>query len=296
MGGDILIPLAILAGLGLLFGVILSIAYKQFKVYEDPRIGIVEEMLPNANCGACGVPGCRAFAEQVINEGTNPAKCTVSSEEGIDKIAGFLGIDASQEVKFVARLLCAGGIKEAHNLAGYKGGMSTCRGEAVVVGGSKDCSWGCLGLGDCEVACDFDAIAMSDNGLPVVIAEKCTACNDCVEVCPKDLFVLMPVTQKLLVQCKSLLEGDLAESKCSVACTGCSRCAADSAPGVIEIIDNLAVVNYELNDLTTPLAIKRCPTDAIVWLEGSNQFDLAKDIDLPLGRVEEVIEKEVYYQ
>ena len=128
MGGDVLIPLAILAGLGLLFGVILSLAYKQFKVYEDPRIDIVEEMLPNANCGACGVPGCRAFAEQVINEGTNPAKCTVSSEDGIQAIAGFLGVNASQEVKYVARLLCAGGIKEAHNLAGYKGGMSSCRG------------------------------------------------------------------------------------------------------------------------------------------------------------------------
>ena len=296
MGGDVLIPLAILSGLGLLFGVILSIAYKQFKVYEDPRIDIVEGMLPNANCGACGVPGCRAFAEQVIIEGTNPAKCTVSSEDGIQAIAGFLGIEASQEDKYVARLLCAGGIKEAHNLAGYKGGMSSCRGEAVVVGGSKDCSWGCLGLGDCEEVCDFSAISMSDNGLPVVDSEKCTACNDCVEVCPKELFVLMPVSQKLLVQCKSLLEGDLAESKCSVACTGCSRCAADSAPGVIEIIDNLAVINYELNDLTTPLAIKRCPTDAIVWLEGDNQFELAEDIELPLGRVEEVIEKEVYYQ
>jgi H+/Na+-translocating ferredoxin:NAD+ oxidoreductase subunit B len=296
MGVDVLIPLVVLTGLGLLFGVILSLAYKKFKVYEDPRLGIVEEMLPSANCGACGVPGCRAFAEQVINEGTNPAKCTVSSEEGINKIAQFLGIEASAEVKYVARLLCAGGIKEAHNLAGYKGGMSTCRGEAVVVGGSKDCSWGCLGLGDCETVCDFDAISMSDNGLPVVDAENCTACNDCVEECPKDLFELMPVYQKLIVQCRSLLEGDLAESKCTVACTGCSRCVADSAPGAIEIVDNLAVINYELNDLTTAFATKRCPTDAIVWLSGDNQFELAQEIDLPLGRVEEAIEREVYYQ
>jgi H+/Na+-translocating ferredoxin:NAD+ oxidoreductase subunit B len=296
MGVDVLIPLTVLTGLGLLFGVILSIAYKQFKVYEDPRLDIVEEMLPSANCGACGVPGCRAFAEQVINEGTNPAKCTVSSADVISNIAGFLGVEASQEDKYVARLLCAGGIKEAHNLAGYKGGMSTCRGEAIVVGGSKDCSWGCLGLGDCEVACDFDAITMNANGLPVVDAENCTACNDCVEECPKDLFELMPMHQKLIVQCRSLLEGDLAESKCSVACTGCSRCVADSAPGVIEIIDNLAIINYKLSDLATPLATKRCPTDAIVWLAGDNQFELAQDIELPLGRVGEVVEKEVYYQ
>jgi H+/Na+-translocating ferredoxin:NAD+ oxidoreductase subunit B len=296
MQGDILIPLAILAGLGLLFGIILSLANKTFKVFEDPRIDIVEEMLPSANCGACGVPGCRAFAEAVVNEGTNPAKCTVSSKDGITLIADYLGVEASEEEKIVARLLCAGGIKEAHNLASYKGGMSTCRGEAVVVGGSKDCSWGCLGLGDCDIACDFDAITMNDNGLPVVETEKCTACNDCVEVCPKGLFKLMPVGQKLIVQCRSLLEGDLAESKCSVACTGCSRCVADSAPGVIEMIDDLAVINYELNELTSPVAVKRCPTDAIVWLEGNDQFGQRIKSNLPLGRVEEVIDKEVYYQ
>ena len=296
MGGDILIPLAILAGLGLLFGVILSLAYKQFKVYEDPRLDILEEMLPNANCGACGAPGCRAFAEEVINHDVNPAKCTVSSEEGIDRIANFLGVEVSLEEKKVARLLCAGGINEAHNLANYKGGISTCRGEAVVVGGSKDCSWGCLGLGDCEVACDFEAISMSSNGLPVVDTVKCTACNDCVEVCPKDLFQLMPIGQKLIVQCKSLLEGDLAESKCSVACTGCSRCVADSAPGVIEIADNLAIVDYSLNELTTPHSVNRCPTGAIIWLDDDNQFSIAEETDLPLGRVEETIEKDVYYQ
>ncbi len=296
MEGDILIPLAILAGLGLLFGVILSLAYKQFKVFEDPRIDIVEEMLPNSNCGACGEPGCRAFAEKVVNKTTNPAKCTVSSEDGITKIADYLGVEASKEEKVVARLLCAGGINEAHNLANYKGGISTCRGETVVVGGSKDCSWGCLGLGDCETACNFEAILMNTNGLPVVDSDKCTACNDCVEECPKGLFVLMPIGQKLIVQCKSLLEGDLAESKCSVACTGCSRCVADSAPGVIEIIDNLAVVNYELNDLTTAIATKRCPTDAIVWLAGNNQFETAIQTGLPLGRVEEVMDKEEYYQ
>ena len=295
MAGDFLIPVFILTGLGLLFGIVLSIAYRRFKVYEDPRIDEVEEMLPSANCGACGVPGCRAFAETVVNDGTNPAKCTVSSPEGIENIANYLGVEASQEEKRVARLLCAGGITEAHNLARYKGGMKTCRGEAVVVGGSKDCAWGCLGLGDCESVCDFDAIAMNENGLPVVNADSCTACNDCVEVCPKELFTLMPVSQKLIVQCRSLLEGDLAESKCSVACTACARCVMDSSPGVIQIVENLAVINYDANDLTSPVATKRCPTNAIVWLDGKNQFESNIKSSLPLGGVVEVMDKE-YYQ
>ncbi len=296
MIANFVIPLLILVGLGLLFGLILAIAYKKFKVFEDPRIDEVEALLPSANCGACGMPGCRAFAENVVKGNINPAKCTVSSAEGIDDIANYLGVEASNEEKRVARLQCAGGINEAHNLASYKGGMSTCRGESVVVGGSKDCSWGCLGLGDCARACTFGAITMNQDALPVVDAEKCTACNDCVIECPKGLFELMPISQKLIVQCKSLLEGDIAESKCSVACTACSRCVADSAPNVIEIENNLAVVNYKLNALATPKATKRCPTNAIVWLNGLNQFENEVHNELPLGGVEKVFYNEEYYQ
>ncbi len=172
---DFLIPLTIMVGLGLFFATVIAIAYKKLKVVEDPRIDAVDDMLPHANCGACGVPGCRAFAEKVVANELNVAKCTVSSPEGLDLIADYLGLEVSAEEKRVARLLCAGGKNEAHNLADYKGGMSTCRGEAVVAGGSKDCTWGCLGLGDCSIACDFDAIYMNDNGLPVVVTEKCTA-------------------------------------------------------------------------------------------------------------------------
>lgn len=296
MLNTVLIALAILVGLGLLFSTIIAIAYKKLRVEEDPRLDIVEELLPNTNCGACGVPGCRAFAEQLIANKSQPSGCTVSSPAGIEKIAAFLGVDAGESQKQVARLLCAGGINEAHNLANYKGGIGTCRGETVVTAGSKDCSWGCLGLGDCEVACDFDAIFMNDNGLPQVITEKCTACRDCVDICPKGLFVIQPIEERLIVQCKSLLEGDLAESKCSVACTGCARCVADSAPGVIEIKNNLAVINYESN-LCSPEATKRCPTDAIVWLEEDDQFTISDHSELPLGRVEKVADLEgEYYQ
>ncbi len=281
-----LLALAIITGLGTLFGIILAVAYKKLKVEEDPRIDIVEDLLPGSNCGACGVPGCRAFSELLIANEASPSGCTVSSEDGVDKIANFLGVDAGEANKVVARLMCAGGAKEAPNLAEYKGGMSTCRGEAVVNGGSKDCSWGCLGLGDCAVSCGFDALHMNENDIPVVITDKCTSCGDCVDACPKGLFVLMPINQKLLVQCKSLLEGDTAEAKCSVACTGCGRCVADSDADVIKMVNNLAVINFDLNELTAPKATKRCPTNAIVWLDGDDQFAAPTASDLPLGRVE----------
>lgn len=297
MTGEIAIALAILTGLGLLFAFILAVAYKKLKVEEDPRIDKVDDMLPGANCGACGVPGCRAFAEMVVGGEINPGKCTVSSPEGISEIGSYLGIEVVEEEKRVARLLCAGGHREAQNLADYKGGMSTCRGEAIVAGGPKECEWGCLGLGDCEDVCDFDAIAMSSNGLPVVDIEKCTACGDCVDICPKNLFEIMPISRQLIVQCKSLLEGEAATDKCSVACNACGRCASDAHPGVIEIMNNLAIVNYDLNNLASPSAIMRCPTKAIVWLDDFKQFSVATSEFLPLGRVENTeLDTEIYYQ
>ncbi len=294
---EVLTALAILVGLGVFFATVLAVAYKKLRVYEDPRIDVIEEMLPSANCGACGVPGCRAFAEKVVTHELNPGKCTVSSPAGMEQIAAYLGIEASKETKKVARLLCAGGKNEAHNQSEYSGGLATCRGESVVAGGPKECSWGCLGLDDCAEVCDFDAIAMNYNGLPVVDPEKCTACNDCVEVCPKELFVLMPVTQRLIVQCKSLLEGDLAESKCSVACTACARCVADSAPDVISIIDNLAVVNYELNHLTSTQATVRCPTNSIVWLEGEAQFEVGEMRKIKAEKMDTLKDlQDIYFQ
>ncbi|MCB0549064.1 MAG: RnfABCDGE type electron transport complex subunit B [Phaeodactylibacter sp.] len=289
MVNEILIPVGILAGLGLVFAVILAVAYKRLRVEEDPRIDQVEEMLPHANCGACGEPGCRVFAEKVVANAVKISKCTVSSQAAIERIAAYLGVEAGAEEKRVARLLCAGGKREAHSLAEYAGTLRTCRGEAVVTGGPKACAWGCLGLGDCVNVCDFDALYLNEDGLPAVIPDKCTACGDCVEICPKNLFELMPESQKLIVQCKSLLEGSLAESKCSVACTACGRCVADAAPGLIEIRSNLAVVNYELNQLASPEATLRCPTNAIVWVEG-RQFEKRPTVWLPLGRVEKYTE------
>lgn len=282
---EFLVGLSILVGLGLFFAVILAVASIKLKVFEDPRIDEVEDMLPHANCGACGQPGCRAFAELVIAGQTSPAKCTVSSPEAIEKIAGFLGIDAGAEERLVARLRCAGGKAEAYHLAEYHGTLKTCRGESVVNGGPKACTWGCLGLGDCMDVCDFDAIYMNEDGLPVVIPDLCVACGDCVEICPKGLFELLPASQHLYVQCKSELEGDLALTRCSVACTACGKCVADAHPGVLEIHHGVARVLTDQHQMQTREAIQRCPTNAIVWLE-SGQFKESTGPRRPLGQME----------
>jgi len=276
-GNPILDSVLVLGSVGLFFGFLIALVNKKFWVWEDPRINDVDELLPGTNCGACGVPGCRAFAEAVVTGEQAPSGCTVMGPDDIDDLASYLGVDAGEANKRIARLLCAGGINEAVRYSDYSG-FETCKAAAAVAGGGKACTWGCLGLADCEVVCLLDAIYMNENALPVVIPELCTACNDCVVACPKDLFVLMPMDQKLIVQCKNLLHGDAAEDLCSVACNACNKCVADAEPGVIEIIDNLAVINYEKNSLTDPKAIARCPTDAIVWLEGQ-QFE-ESSIDL----------------
>lgn len=261
----IVIALATLGGLTLLLAIMLVVANKKLYVYEDPRIDQVEDMLPHANCGACGYPGCRPFAEALVSGESPPSKCTVSSDEGRAAIADFLGIAVGDADKIVARLACAGGTNVAINRARYSG-MESCRGASLVSGGGKGCFWGCLGFGDCEAVCDFDAIEMNEHGLPVVDVDKCTACGDCVEVCPKDLFSLHPVSHQLWVNCKNLEHGDEVLEDCEVGCTACGKCAMDAPGELIEMVNNLPIIDYGENHRTDK-PIQRCPTGAIVWLD-----------------------------
>jgi Na+-translocating ferredoxin:NAD+ oxidoreductase RNF subunit RnfB len=269
----------ILAGVGLVFAILIALAYRKLRVYEDPRIDVVTAMLPGANCGACGFPGCRGFAEQAVAGKVKPANCNVINDEGAAAIAKYLGVDVGEANRRVARLLCAGGTNVAAQQAEYRG-LPTCAAAAAVAGGGKACAWGCIGYGDCAVSCDFGAITMLPNGLPQVALALCTACGDCVDACPKGLFQIVPLDQKLLVQCRSLIDGDEALEACRVACTTCSKCVLDAAPGVVSIESGVAVVNYEKNMLADPSATRRCPTGAIVWLEGA-QF-----VASPLCRAE----------
>jgi H+/Na+-translocating ferredoxin:NAD+ oxidoreductase subunit B len=267
-----------LAGLCVALAAVLAAAHRLFYVWEDPRIDKVSDMLPGANCGACGLPGCRAFAESVVGGTIQPGECPVGGPETATSVAGFLGIEPGSMEQRVARLLCAGGTDVAHHAASYDG-FESCRAATTIGGGFKGCTFGCLGLADCEVACTFDAISMSDNGLPIVDLEACTACGDCVTACPKDLFVMLPVRERLIVQCRSILEGDEALAECGVACTACARCVADSPEGLLEMKNGIPILNPDMLDRETRLATVRCPTGAIVWVEGQQFPELREVVD-----------------
>ena len=256
-----LVPVLTMAVLGLLFSTGLVLAYKKLKVEEDPRIEAVNEALPQANCGACGFSGCRAFAEAVVQGKADSNGCPVGGNDVAAEVAEILGVSAGAILKRAARLLCRG-TKEAAASRGLYMGITTCA-AAHIIGGNKQCSYGCLGYGDCVLSCQFDAMEMGGDGLPVVREENCTACGKCVDACPRNLIELLPVEQNILVYCRSF-DGPKASRKfCKNACIACGICAR-ACPEQIYMDNNLAVIrNYKKIDPEKIPAIEKCPTNAI---------------------------------
>ncbi len=258
---DILLPILTMAALGLLFSLGLAFAYQKLKVEEDPKVVAVSESLPQANCGACGFSGCRAFAEAVVEGGAPANGCPVGGGETARQIAEILGVEAGEMIKKVARLHCRGDRAAAKDRGDYLG-LTTCY-AANLVGGNKQCSYGCMGYGDCVRACQFGAMYMDEDGLPKVIEENCTACGKCVDACPRNLFELHSLDQNILVFCRSLDRGPAAKKACKNACIGCGICAR-ACPDAIEIKDNLAVIlDYKKIEPDQIPAIEKCPTDSI---------------------------------
>lgn len=266
---DILIPTLTMACLGFLFSLGLVFAYRKLRVYEDPKIEKVSEILPQANCGACGYSGCRAFAEAVVGGKVEPNSCPVGGEEVANQIAETLGVTAGEVIKKIARLHCRGSHEAAKDRGAYLG-ISTCF-AAHLIGGNKQCSYGCLHFGDCALACPFDALYMGEDGLPVVIEESCTSCGKCVDACTRNLFELHPVAQEIIVFCRSLDRGAASRKACKNACIACGICAR-ACPEAIVMENNLAIItDYKKIDPEKIPDIEKCPTDAIGRLKKDNE-------------------------
>ena len=259
----IIISMASMGGLGLLFSAGLSFANKKLHVEENPKIALVLDELPGANCGGCGLPGCAKFAECAVNGEIAITKCPVCSEESMEAIAEIMGIEADQSQRMIARVFCQGGEYETAKKGVYFG-LKTCLGATFAGGGDKLCAYGCIGFADCVESCPFDAMYMHENGLPVVIDEKCTGCGNCVEACPRDIIELHPESHKLFVLCKNLDSPKESRKMCLRACVGCAICARKAGEENIIMKDNLAVVNYEVYGTDTLLPTDKCPTDVLV--------------------------------
>jgi len=188
--------LLFMLGIGALCGIILSLSSKVFYVYEDPRIAQVENNLAGANCGGCGYAGCSSAAEAVVNGSAPPSVCVISGKEGVEEVAKIMGVDAGSAETPLSYNMCEGGFR-ADDKYHYMG-ISSCKAMAVVFGGKRVCGVGCIGLGDCVKACQFNALKLGPKGYPVVDDNKCVGCGACQQACPKDIIQVNTLSEKLM--------------------------------------------------------------------------------------------------
>jgi RnfABCDGE-type electron transport complex B subunit len=281
MDFTLIIAIATMGGLGFIFAGALAFADKKLRVEENPKIAEVNEVLPNANCGACGNAGCYDFAVKVVNGEAKINGCPVGGQDVVDEIARIMGIESSASVKLVARILCNGGNIEAVKKEGVEYlGPQSCSVKTIVAGGDKMCLYGCLGGGDCVEACQFGAIFMNENGLPTVVEELCTGCGQCVDACPRGVIEIHPEDRELFVFCKNHDDPKRAKEVCNVACFGCGICARKSDGG-IEMRDFLPEINYDILDLSK-IPIDKCKTGAIRLVHPEKAAELLKQENIEI--------------
>ena len=233
--------------IGMVAAVVIYFVSKKFAVIEDTRIVDVEQVLPNTNCGGCGQPGCHAFAQAVVSAGNlSTLHCPVGGNAVMKQVADILGIKAVEKDPYLAVVRCSGSFEYRKKTNIYDGADS-CKIAAALYSGDTGCAYGCLGMGDCVEVCDFEAMYMDEKtGLPVIIEDKCTACNACVKECPKDILELWPKgkkNQRVYVACLNEEKGSTSRKECAVACSGCSKCFEACRYDAISMVNNLAHID-----------------------------------------------------
>lgn len=250
----------VLGILGLIFGAVLAYASKKFAVEVDPRVEAILEVLPGANCGGCGFPGCGGLAS-AIAEGNAPVNgCPVGGSDCSLKIGKIMGLKAEEGEKKVAKVICKGNCMSSKDKYTYEG-IQDCRSANVLNGGAKSCKYGCLGLGTCRDYCKFGAISIID-GVAIIDEEKCVMCGKCMEVCPKGIIISKPQKQEIIVECNSKDFGKAVKEKCSVGCIGCGLCAKACKFDAIEFENKIAKINPE-KCVGCMECVQKCPTKVI---------------------------------
>jgi electron transport complex protein RnfB len=255
-----LVPVAVLGGMGIAFGIFLGFVSKKLAVKKDEREEQVLGVLPGYNCGACGFAGCAAYAA-AIAKGEEINKCKPGGNDVIGKVAKIMGKEASSVDEKVAVVRCGGGEKEAKNKSEYLG-LETCRAATLVNGGPKACCFGCLGYGDCEQVCPVKAITIGDDDLPDVDYKKCTGCGSCVTNCPKGVMMLVSKNKFVYVACNSTEPGKKVTQVCKVGCIACKICERECKFDAIHVVNNLAVIDYSKCTNCT-MCVQKCPRKII---------------------------------
>jgi len=265
----ILLSVLLLGIIGAVGALVLYAASKKFEVVEDPRIGQIQEELPAANCGGCGYPGCSGFASACVNASSlDGLNCPVGGQSVMEKIAAILGMTVEKSEPMVAVVRCNGSCENRPQTTYYDGAHS-CSIVSSLYMGDTDCSYGCLGLGDCAVVCNFDALYINpETRLPEINEEKCTSCGACVKACPRMLIELRkkgPKSRRIYVNCMNKDQGAVARKACTVACIACKKCEKACAFEAITIENNLAYIHDDKCRLCRK-CVTECPNSSILEL------------------------------
>ena len=248
---DIVIAIAILGGLGLVFGLVLAAASKVFYVETDRRLDQLNECLPGANCGGCGFAGCGAYAEAVLKGEAPVGKCASGGNEAAKAMAAIMGVEAGEVTRKVALVRCSGArtydaegnlTKGAKMKATYEGFHDCLAASRVGGSGPLSCKFGCLGYGSCTKVCKYGAISVK-NGVAVVDEDLCVGCMACAQVCPRKIITAVEPSQNVIIACNSLAKGAVTNRACTVGCIGCGKCMKSCPNGAITITNNLAQID-----------------------------------------------------
>ncbi len=254
-----------LAALAGFLSVMLVVVARKFAVEANPLVAEVEEVLPQYNCGACGFPGCSGFARYLVETRSPDAKCTPGGPDLQKRLASILGMEMGELTPTVAHVFCRGTDKQALDEGEYFG-IRDCVAADLVDSGTKVCPFGCLGLGSCAVACQFDAIRMED-GVAVIIEKKCIACGQCVKACPRGLISMIPQGKRVLVECRTRDKGAQVKKYCKVGCITCQLCVKACPEQAIRLDGDFIVVDESTCTLCGA-CIEKCPQCTIQPLHG----------------------------